>query len=87
MTSQTIKTRFLVLSDTHGALLPENRKSKEPVDVVIHCGNLTQESKLKEFRTATRLLKSIDAPLKLVIAGNHDFTLDTPTFRSKIEEI
>ncbi|KAI8713119.1 Metallophos domain-containing protein [Fusarium sp. LHS14.1] len=85
MTSQTIRTRFLVLSDTHGALLPENRKPKEPVDVVIHCGNLTQESKLKEFRTAIRL-KSINAPLKLVIAGNHDFTLDTPTFRRKLEE-
>lgn len=54
--------------------------------MLIHCGDLTQQSKLKEFRTAIRLLKSIDAPLKLVIAGNHDFTLDTPTFRSKIEK-
>lgn len=55
--------------------------------MVIHCGDLTQQSKLKEFRTAIRLLKSIDAPLKLVIAGNHDFTLDTPMFRSKIEKV
>ncbi|RSL73197.1 hypothetical protein CEP54_000326 [Fusarium duplospermum] len=87
MASQTIKTRFLILSDTHGTLLPENRKPKQPVDVVIHCGNLTKESKLKEFRTAIRLLESIDAPLKLVIAGSHDFTLDTPTFRRKIEDL
>lgn len=87
MTTQTIKTRFLILSDTHGALLPENRKPKDPVDVVLHCGDLTQESRLKEFRTAIRLLKSIDAPLKLVIAGSHDFTLDTPTFRRKTEDI
>ncbi|KAJ4327173.1 hypothetical protein N0V84_002435 [Fusarium piperis] len=86
MASQTIKTRFLILSDTHSALLPKNRKPKDSVDVAIHCGDLTQESKLKEFRTAIRLLKSIDAPLKLVIAGSHDFTLDTPIFRSKIEE-
>ncbi|KAI8656561.1 Metallophos domain-containing protein [Fusarium sp. Ph1] len=86
MTPQTIKTRFLILSDTHGTLLLENRKPEETVDVVFHCGDLTQHSKLKEFRTAIRLLKNIDAPLKLVIAGNHDFTFDTPTFRSKIEE-
>jgi hypothetical protein len=33
-----------------------------------------------------RLLKDINAPLKLVIAGNHDFTLDIPVFKSKIAE-
>ncbi|KAJ3457313.1 hypothetical protein MRS44_014454 [Fusarium solani] len=83
---KTIKTRFLTLSDTHSTLQPKNRKPKETVNVLIHCSDLTQQSKLKKFQTAIRLLKSIDAPLKLVIAGNHDFTLDTPTFRSKIEK-
>lgn len=57
------------------------------MDVVIHCGDLTEESKLDEFRTSVELLKSIDAPLKLVIAGNHDFTLDIPTFRRKLAAI
>ncbi|KAJ9151174.1 Calcineurin-like phosphoesterase [Pleurostoma richardsiae] len=54
-----------------------------PIDVVIHCGDLTEESKLSEFHTTLALLKELDAPLKLVIAGNHDFTLDVPTFRKK----
>jgi hypothetical protein len=54
--------------------------------VAIHCGDLTEESKLTEFHSAIQLLKDIDAPLKLVIAGNHDFTLDLPVFRSKIAE-
>ncbi|RSL85932.1 hypothetical protein CEP52_015973 [Fusarium oligoseptatum] len=85
MASQTIKTRFLIVSDTNSIHLPENRKPKQSVNVIIHCDNLTKESKLKEFQTAIRLLESIDAPLKLVIAGSHDFTLDTPTFRRKIE--
>lgn len=36
---------------------------------------------MEEFRISLELLRSIDAPLKLVIAGNHDFTLDTPSFK------
>ncbi|KHN98422.1 ser/Thr protein phosphatase family protein [Metarhizium album ARSEF 1941] len=39
---------------------------------------------MAEFRTSLQLLNSIDAPLKVVIAGNHDFTLDTPKFKQKL---
>lgn len=79
-----IPTRFLIISDTHaetGFSIPDT-----PVDVAIHCGDLTEESKIQEFRTALDLLRSINAPLKLVIAGNHDFTLDTPTFQKKASD-
>jgi hypothetical protein len=78
---QDIKTRFLILSDTHGkpSSLPDI-----PVDVVIHCGDLTDESKIDEFHATLALLGSIDAPLKLVIAGNHDFTLDTAAYQKKV---
>ncbi|KAK3719527.1 hypothetical protein LTR37_004385 [Vermiconidia calcicola] len=84
MTS-TIGTRFFVLSDTHGDEL--SRLPKGPVDVAIHCGDLTEESKLDEFRASVRLLKEINAPLKLVIAGNHDFTMDVPMFQKKLLDI
>ncbi len=79
-----IKTRFLILSDTHGEkglVAP-----KLPVHVAIHCGDLTNKSKLDEFRTTLGLLEQINAPLKLVIAGNHDFTLDIPMFAQKRAE-
>lgn len=56
-------------------------------DVCIHAGDLTDESKLEEFHSAITLLRSINAPLKLVIAGNHDFTLDTPSFKTKLREV
>ncbi|RYP51676.1 hypothetical protein DL768_003074 [Monosporascus sp. mg162] len=77
-----IKTRFLIVSDTHGEDIPALTSSR--VDVAIHCGDLTEESKIEEFRSSLSLLISIDAPLKLVIAGNHDFTLDVPTFKKKV---
>lgn len=78
-----IKTRFLILSDTHSALPdPDNQpdlhfsKPFPPADVAIHCGDLTSTGKIEEHRRALQLLKSLTAPLKLVIPGNHDLTLD-----------
>ncbi|RYP57775.1 hypothetical protein DL769_009289 [Monosporascus sp. CRB-8-3] len=76
-----IRTKFLIISDTHGQHLVQ---SNLRADVAIHCGDLTEESKIQEFRDALDLLKSIQAPLKLVIAGNHDFTMDLPTFEANV---
>ena len=81
----TINTKVLVLSDTHGEAL--QRPVTTSADVAIHCGDLTEESKLDEFRAAIEMLKGIDAPTKLVIAGNHDFTLDDKAFSNTRKEI
>ncbi|GCB19791.1 metallophosphoesterase domain-containing protein 1 [Aspergillus awamori] len=81
----SIKTRFLILSDTHGAELPESCFHHSS-DVVIHCGDLTTSSYITEFQTTIKQLQRLKAPFKFVIAGNHDFTLDTPTFQQKIRE-
>lgn len=87
MTRWKINTRFLILSDTHSKPFPDDRVPLTLVDVAIHFGDLTQHSKLHEFESAIELLKELDAPLKLVIAGNHDFTLDNPTFKRMRAEI
>lgn len=81
-----IKTRFLIISDTHEDEVWPDKAPEPPVDVAIHCGDLTEESKIGEFRTSLEMLKRIRAPLKLVIAGNHDFTLDVPAFERKLAE-
>ncbi|KAH8695312.1 Metallo-dependent phosphatase-like protein [Talaromyces proteolyticus] len=77
-------TKILLFSDTHGQELTP-RPIDEKVDVAIHCGDLTEESKLDEFKPTLRYLQQLKADLKLVIAGNHDFTLDTPAFRKLIK--
>ncbi|OAR05638.1 hypothetical protein LLEC1_05326 [Akanthomyces lecanii] len=84
---RSVQTSVFMLSDTHGMTLDGNIPNFPIADVCIHAGDLTEESKLEEFHSAITLLRSIDAPLKLVIAGNHDFTLDTPSFEEKIQEI
>ena len=81
----SIATRVLVLSDTHGEAL--QRPVTTSADVAIHCGDITEESKLDEFRAAISMLEAIDAPIKLVIAGNHDFTLDDKAFSNTRREI
>ena len=84
--STSVKTRFLILSDTHGMEFRPEHRPFQHADVAIHCGDLTEESKLEEYRASIRLLKDIHAPLKLVIAGNHDFTMDVPAFRKKVAD-
>jgi predicted phosphodiesterase len=76
-----IRTRFLIIADTHGMHYLPDTKPLQPIDVVIHCGDLTSDSQLSEYKTAIHLLSRIDAPLKLLIPGNHDYTLDTPTYQ------
>ena len=85
---QTIKTRFLIISDTHSAQLSlqENepqastpfpfRKPLPSADVLLHCGDLTKIGQLYEYRKTLDMLGECDAEFKLVIAGNHDISLD-----------
>ncbi|OQV05692.1 Calcineurin-like phosphoesterase superfamily domain-containing protein [Cladophialophora immunda] len=86
MDTSAVKTRLLIMSDTHGMDFDVANKPLPHADVAIHCGDLTDGSKLDEFRATINLLQSIDAPLKLVVAGNHDFTLDDVAFQNKIAE-
>ncbi len=76
-------TRFLIMSDTHDQdLFPANDTThafREPLpkaDVLLHCGDLTMVGGLNEYRRALLMLSKVDAELKLVIAGNHDLSLD-----------
>ncbi|KAK3334525.1 Metallo-dependent phosphatase-like protein [Neurospora tetraspora] len=87
----TIPTRLLLLSDTH-----IRSRSKNPLpfpvpsipggaDIVIHAGDITDSSKLSEFSLCLSYLRQLNAPLKLIIAGNHDYTLDLPVYSQRVE--
>lgn len=79
----TVTTRFLIISDTHSidfeAVKNLNGKCHPPfpvADVILHCGDLTGVGSLQELKQFVEMMGEIDAELKLVIAGNHDLTLD-----------
>jgi len=84
VTSAHVKTRFLVISDTHSASPSHNvansnvsfRPPLPKADVLLHCGDLTMIGHLDEYDKTLDMLENINADLKLIIAGNHDITLD-----------
>ncbi|KAJ9630048.1 hypothetical protein H2204_008703 [Knufia peltigerae] len=107
--SRMVKTRILIISDTHAALpeqqdvsvihrggangnddhdhdaatTPYQTPFHPPLpsaDVLIHAGDLTMTGSLMEHERALELLQAVDAPLKIVIPGNHDLTLDRPYY-------
>lgn len=87
-----IKTRVLIISDTHGAIptdtapvleMPGFRKPLPHVEVLIHCGDLTTSSSVIEYANTFKFLREHTAPLKLVIAGNHDKALDEKFWRKE----
>ncbi|KAJ4289989.1 hypothetical protein N0V88_006790 [Collariella sp. IMI 366227] len=80
----SLRTRFLIIADTHGFQYLPDSQPLLPIDVVIHCGDITGDSRLSEYREAIQVLQGIEAPVKLIIPGNHDYTLDTPTYQQMI---
>ena len=53
--------------------MPENLP---PCDVLLHCGDLTEDGTPDSISAALQTLGKVEAKLKLVIAGNHDISLD-----------
>ncbi|KAI4933431.1 uncharacterized protein J4E92_003097 [Alternaria infectoria] len=92
-TPDRVKTRFLIISDTHSKSPSDNIADDEAAfrpplpkaDVLLHCGDLTMIGHLEEYEKTLDMLESIDAGLKLVIAGNHDITLDEEYYARKGE--
>lgn len=86
MSSGKISTRFLIVSDTHDLSLEESTGPFQfptpRADVLLHCGDLTQLGGISELKRAVRMLVNIDAELKLVIARNHDLSLDAEYSKS-----
>ena len=46
------------------------------VDVLLHTGDSTNFGELEALKDSFKMMSTIEAELKLVIAGNHDITLD-----------
>ncbi|CAK5272801.1 unnamed protein product [Mycena citricolor] len=64
-------TRFVILSDTHAETFPV-----PDGDVLLHCGDLTRRGTAAELRRTMEWLCELPHPVKIVIAGNRDFSLD-----------
>ena len=83
MTQKTVKTRICLISDTHTstpnppqATSNAYRYPLPKADILLHAGDITKVGYKHEHEEILAMLKDADAELKIVIAGNHDITLD-----------
>ncbi|KAH6715281.1 ser/Thr protein phosphatase family protein-like protein [Leptodontidium sp. MPI-SDFR-AT-0119] len=74
MAPNTVSTRIMVISDTHEHSFDGN--NLPDVDVLLHTGDLTNFGELDSLRECVRMMGTVNAKVKLVIAGNHDISLD-----------
>lgn len=90
MSATTVSTRFLVLSDTHNFEFDDATGAfRQPVpktEVLLHCGDLTMCGGLSAYKKSLKMLGSIDAESKIVIAGNHDLSLDGEYWQANLED-
>jgi Icc-related predicted phosphoesterase len=84
-------TRFMIISDTHNLEFKEGtifpfRLPAPKVDVILHCGDITQIGGASYYKKALKMLGALNAELKLIIAGNHDVDLDKeycPSYKNR----
>jgi len=73
--SETQKVRIVCISDTHNAA-PGEGYSLPKGDILIHAGDLTNNGQPSELKKALTWLREARYDVKIVVAGNHDLSLD-----------
>ncbi|XP_052812554.1 metallophosphoesterase domain-containing protein 1-like [Mya arenaria] len=78
------KLRVVCISDTHMRLeaLPHPVPSG---DILLHAGDFTNTGLPTEIKAFDDFMGTLDHPVKIVIAGNHDLTLDKDMVKNRRE--
>lgn len=69
------KIRIVCVSDTHNAS-PGEGYTLPKGDMLIHAGDWTNQGSAKELQKAMSWLRQADFEVKVVVAGNHELSLD-----------
>ena len=73
--------RFVVISDTHSAETRYPGKLSLPEgDVLLHTGDFTQTGRLEQIAAFCEWFGAQPHPRKILIAGNHDLSLDSESY-------
>jgi hypothetical protein len=78
----SVPVRFLIMSDTHDRH-DDILKSTPQCDVLLHCGDSTEDGSPEAIKQALDAFSKVEAELKLLIAGNHEIALDKDYYLSQ----
>ncbi|KAF2772985.1 Metallo-dependent phosphatase [Teratosphaeria nubilosa] len=73
--SKQNRVRIVCISDTHNAA-PGEGFTLPKGDILIHAGDLTNQGSHAELKKAINWIEKADFAAKIVVAGNHDLSLD-----------
>ncbi|KAJ6782992.1 hypothetical protein PWT90_10897 [Aphanocladium album] len=77
----TRRTRIVCISDTHNCTV-----KLPPGDILIHAGDITNQGSYSELSKAVKWLERLPYECKIIIAGNHDITLDADFYANHGQE-
>ncbi|KAK5660969.1 hypothetical protein OQA88_12344 [Cercophora sp. LCS_1] len=89
------RSRILIVSDTMGKFDLATQvdwdaiNKEKPVDLLIHCGNLTTWSQHKEYLSVMNMFAKLEGktPQIVFVGGSHDFTLDGRRFEEALQQV
>ncbi|KAF2670282.1 hypothetical protein BT63DRAFT_424225 [Microthyrium microscopicum] len=86
------RVKFFIISDTHD-LLPTTdptsafRPPPYDTDVILHCGDLTEDGMPLSISAGLKMLGGLPGELKLLIAGNHEISLDKEYWLTQTDSV
>jgi predicted phosphodiesterase len=81
------KLEIVAVSDTHGSVHPFQKLWQLKGDIFIHAGDFTDYGEEKDFLNFFKILDRLNFKHKIVIAGNHEISLDNGCVTNKKREI
>ena len=76
--------KLAFVSDTHNY---HNQITLEPSDILFHCGDMTPRGSIKDIEAFCDWFVKQPATEKVVIAGNHDFSLESTSTKQEAEKL
>ena len=81
------KLSIILVSDTHGESKPFREILQMKGDIFIHAGDFTDYGEEQDFFNFFKILDKLNFKHKIVIAGNHEISLDNGCITNKKKEV
>jgi Icc-related predicted phosphoesterase len=78
--------KICCISDTHNFHKDITFTKNKGIDTIVHCGDFTDKGTFKEIKAFLDWYVSVPVKYRILIAGNHDITMDVARYNSNTME-